>query len=165
MDALRGTFSLAIFDLAARKALCAIDRFGIQTLCYAEPAPGLLVFGSTTDAVRAHPKVGASWETFCIEQLVSHAALVDPASEAFFYRTQSGVEVDLLLRLRGELLAFEMKLGLAVKDTRPMKTAMADLGVRRGYQVNAGDDLVALEKGVWVGGIRPIIEELGMRPA
>jgi hypothetical protein len=124
----------------------------------------LLGMGWTRASQLAHPKVGASWETFCIEQLVSHATLVDPASEAFFFRTQTGVEVDLLLRFRGELLAFEMKLGLTARDTRPMKTAMADLGIRRGYQVNAGEELVALEKGIWAGGIRQVIEAAGMRP-
>jgi len=124
----------------------------------------LLGMGWTRASQLAHPKVGASWETFCIEQLVSHAALVDPASEAFFFRTQSGVEVDLLLRLRGELVAFEIKLGLAVKNTGPMKAAMADLGIRRGYQVNSGEDFVALEKGLWVGGIRQVIEALGLVP-
>jgi hypothetical protein len=124
----------------------------------------LLGMGWTRAAQLAHPKIGASWETFCVEQLVSHAALVDPASEAFFYRTQTGVEVDLLLRFRGELLAFEVKLGLTAGDTRPMKTAMGDLGIRRGYQVNAGEELVALEKGIWVGGIRQVIEAAGMRP-
>ncbi len=124
----------------------------------------LLGMGWTRAALLAHPKVGASWETFCIEQLVSHARLVDPASEAFFFRTQTGVEVDLLLRLRGELVAFEVKLGLTVRDTRPMKSAMADLGIRRGYQVNAGEQFVPLEKGVWVGGLRQVIEALRMRP-
>jgi len=61
-------------------------------------------------------------------------------------------------------VAFEVKLGLAVRDTRPMKTVMADLGIRRGYQVNAGEDLVALEDGIWVGGLRQVIETLKMRP-
>lgn len=60
LDALRGSFSFAVIDLTAGKAFCAIDQFGVQTLCYAEPAPDLVVFGSTTDAVRAHPKVGAT---------------------------------------------------------------------------------------------------------
>ena len=121
----------------------------------------LLGMGWTRAAQLAHPKIGASWETFCVEQLIGHAALLDPASEAFFFRTRSGVEVDLLLRVRGELVAFEMKLGLSARDTRPMKAAMADLGIRRGYQVNAGEDLVELQDGIWVGGIRKVVEAMG----
>jgi asparagine synthase (glutamine-hydrolysing) len=59
-DQLRGAFSFAVIDLSRKEALCAIDRFGIQTLCYAQPGSDLIVFGSTTDAVRAHPGVGAT---------------------------------------------------------------------------------------------------------
>ena len=46
---LRGPCSFAIIDFVQRKALCAIDRFGIATMCYAEPAPGVIVFGSSSD--------------------------------------------------------------------------------------------------------------------
>ena len=59
-DRLKGDFSLAVLDRASERALLAIDRMGIQPLCYAHPAPGILVFGATTDTVRAHPAVGAS---------------------------------------------------------------------------------------------------------
>jgi asparagine synthase (glutamine-hydrolysing) len=62
-DVLRGSFSFALLDLAAEKSLFAIDRFGVQTLCYAQPTSDLIVFGSTTDTVRAHPKVGATIAT------------------------------------------------------------------------------------------------------
>jgi asparagine synthase (glutamine-hydrolysing) len=62
-DVLRGAFSFALVDIRAEKVFAAIDRSGIQTLCYAQPQAGLLVFGSTTDAVRAHPKVEATVTT------------------------------------------------------------------------------------------------------
>jgi asparagine synthase (glutamine-hydrolysing) len=57
---LRGSFALAVIDRDARRALLAIDRFGVHTMCYSQPRSGGIVFGSTTDAVRAHPAVGAS---------------------------------------------------------------------------------------------------------
>lgn len=56
LDRLHGPVSFAIVDLRNRSALMAIDRAGIQTLCYAETPSGL-VFGSTADSVRAHPAV------------------------------------------------------------------------------------------------------------
>lgn len=59
LDRLRGHFALAVVDPAAARALIAVDRFGVFGLCYAEPAPGALVFGTTTDAVRAHQGVAA----------------------------------------------------------------------------------------------------------
>jgi len=49
-----GSFSLAILDGAARKALLASDRMGTRSLCYAADARKL-VFGSTLDAISAYP--------------------------------------------------------------------------------------------------------------
>lgn len=57
---LQGPFSLAVIEPAAGRALIAIDRFGVRSMCYARGAAGGLVFGSTADAVRAHPAVGAT---------------------------------------------------------------------------------------------------------
>jgi len=57
---LRGSFALAVIDLDARRALLAVDRVGVHTMCYSQPKSGGIVFGSTTDTVRPHPAVGAS---------------------------------------------------------------------------------------------------------
>ena len=55
LQKLQGDFALAVIDVAAQRGLLAIDRSGIRTLCVSENAPGLLVFGTTTDSVRAFP--------------------------------------------------------------------------------------------------------------
>ncbi len=57
---LRGHFSLAVLAPRRGEGLLAIDRFGVEALCYAPLADGTIVFGSTADAVRAHPSVGAT---------------------------------------------------------------------------------------------------------
>jgi predicted AAA+ superfamily ATPase len=124
----------------------------------------LLGMGWTRAAQLAHPKVGASWETFCLEQLITHAKLADPASEAFFYRTQAGLELDLVLSVRGEQVAVEVKLGLTPRPTTSMELAMKDLGIRRGFQVNSSDTLEELRRGVFVGGLVPVMEALGLKP-
>lgn len=54
---LHGPFALAILEPASGVALLAIDRLGIQRLCFAPHAAGL-VFGSTCDSVTAHPAIG-----------------------------------------------------------------------------------------------------------
>lgn len=56
---LRGPFGLAIYDLALRRALLAVDRAGIQRLCYMPTQSGL-VFGASIDSVAAHPAVSAT---------------------------------------------------------------------------------------------------------
>lgn len=86
-------------------------------------------------ALLSHAKVGASFETFCIEQIVSLARLTDPTCEAFFWRTHAGAEVDLLLRLRGELVPIEVKLGRSLPDTRGLQQCMEDLNLKRGFVV------------------------------
>jgi len=59
-DHLAGAFSLSVLDGQAKRLLLAIDRTGVHTLCYASVTGGGLVFGTTTDCVRAHPAVGAT---------------------------------------------------------------------------------------------------------
>ena len=57
---LHGAFALAILDPENKLALLAIDRIGIQPMCYSRAASGTLVFGSTTGSVRNHPAVKTS---------------------------------------------------------------------------------------------------------
>lgn len=56
-DVIGGTFAFALLDLRHGAALCAIDRMGVHNLCWTQLSAGGVVFGSTTDAVRAHPAV------------------------------------------------------------------------------------------------------------
>ncbi|MGH7929910.1 MAG: asparagine synthetase B family protein, partial [Candidatus Binatia bacterium] len=56
---LRGSFSLGILHPLEQTVLLAVDRMGIQPLCYSIAADGTLVFGSSADAVRHHPVIDA----------------------------------------------------------------------------------------------------------
>jgi len=64
------------------------------------------------EALLAHPVAGASWEGLAIESLMAAAPI---GTEAFFFRTAVGAEIDLLLRRPGERRpwAIEIKRGLA----------------------------------------------------
>jgi predicted AAA+ superfamily ATPase len=74
------------------------------------------------EAVLAHPVAGGSWEGLAIESLIAAAPNV---TEAFFFRTAAGAEIDLLLKLPGQRLpwAIEVKRGLAPKIERGFHTA------------------------------------------
>jgi uncharacterized protein len=109
-----------------------------------------------------HPKVGVSYETFCIEQLVHHALLADPTSEAFFVRTQTGLEVDLLLKLRGKLVPIEIKLGTAVPNTRGLHTLQADLSLAHGYVVTSGDAVVPLSPSITMAPLTEVMARLSI---
>ncbi len=60
LDYLHGPFILAIIDHNKNEALLAIDRIGIQRLCYGQTTQGGLIFGSTADAVRQHPAMDST---------------------------------------------------------------------------------------------------------
>lgn len=108
----------------------------------------------------SHPKVGASFETFCIEQLINLARLEDPAAEAYFFRTQTGVEVDLLLKLRGELIPIEIKLSLTSQSIQNLGRAMGYLGLKRAFIVHMHEGFAEIRKGVWAGSLSRIMSHL-----
>ena len=65
---------------------------------------------STHDDLVAQPWVGASWEGYVIEQVLSSLAAAGRRHDACFFRTSDGHELDLLIDLDGERWAFEIKL-------------------------------------------------------
>ena len=73
----------------------------------------------------AHPKLGASWEGFALEQVL---ALLGTRS-AYFWATHGGAELDLLVTVGGRRYGFEFKVGEAPGATRSMRVALADLGL------------------------------------
>jgi asparagine synthase (glutamine-hydrolysing) len=83
LDALAGDFAIAVIDETNRKALLAIDRFGIRTLSYAAPTSGPLVFGSTVDSVAGHPAVGSTIRSQSIFDYVNFVDRI-PAPHAIF---------------------------------------------------------------------------------
>ena len=72
-----------------------------------------------------HPKVGASWEGFAIEQAL-HA--VNPA-ESYFWATHSGAEIDLFFVQRGKRYGIEAKYSEAPHITRSMENSLEALGL------------------------------------
>jgi predicted AAA+ superfamily ATPase len=80
---------------------------------------------------------GASFEGMVIEELAALAAqhLVRP--EFFFWRTQAGAEVDLLIVEGRRILPIEIKLGAAINHhaVAGLRQCMKDLGLRRGWVI------------------------------
>jgi hypothetical protein len=59
------------------------------------------------DALLGHPKVGASWEGFAMDQVVSRLGAAQ--DECYFWGLHSGAELDLLVVRGGRRLGFEVK--------------------------------------------------------
>jgi predicted AAA+ superfamily ATPase len=85
--------------------------------------------------IQSHPKLGASWEGFALEQVLS---ILD-AGDAYFWATHSGAELDLLLTIGGRRIGFEFKYGDAPGRTRSMISALHDLKLDRLVIVYPGD--------------------------
>jgi predicted AAA+ superfamily ATPase len=96
--------------------------------------------------LEGHPKLGAAWEGFVIEELLE---LVGERS-AYFWATQSGAELDLLLLLDGARYGVEVKYGDAPGITKSMRVALEDLGLRQLFVVYPGRKAYNLDKKVAV---------------
>ncbi len=113
------------------------------------------------EAVFGHPIVGASWEGFAIENIVSVAP---EGAQANFYRTSNGAEIDLVLSLSGgERWAIEIKLGLAPKVAKGFHLAREDLKPTQSFVAYSGDERYGLGDGVEAIGLREICEMLASR--
>ena len=89
----------------------------------------------TPDELPLHPRYGASWEGFALEQtLIAHGG-----HEAYFYRTQRGAELDLLLVRRSQRFGFEFKCSDAPRTTKSMHIVADDLGLEHLWVVYPGE--------------------------
>ncbi len=92
----------------------------------------------TQDDILGHPIAGASWEGHVIETLIRTAP---SRTDAHFYRTLAGAEMDLVLDLPGgRRWAIEVKRGLAAKTTKGFHNAVEDLKPERAFVVHSGED-------------------------
>ena len=88
----------------------------------------------TLEALLTHPRSGASWEGFALEQVLRLGA----PDEAYFWATHNGAELDLLMFKGGQRVGVEFKRADAPGVTRSMQIAMADLQLDRLYVVYPG---------------------------
>lgn len=117
----------------------------------------LLHIGSKDDLL-SHPVVGASWEGFCIENLL---ACAPRGVQAFFYRSSGGAEVDLLLLWpNGERWAIEIKRSTAPKVERGFHSACEDLQPARKLVVYPGQESYRLREDVHAVSLHALCQEL-----
>jgi len=92
----------------------------------------------------SHPKSGASWEGYVIEEVLR---VVEP-EEFYFWGTHGGAEVDLVLRKDGKMVGVECKRVDAPKLTPSMRAALSDLGLERITVIYPGKRRYALAERV-----------------
>lgn len=101
------------------------------------------------ETLLAHPVVGASWEGFVVENLLTNANAADAMVQAYFYRSNGGAEIDLLLAWPdGRLWAIEVKRSLTPKLERGFHAACADLKPERRFVVYPGSERYRLAEDI-----------------
>jgi hypothetical protein len=105
-------------------------------------------------SLQGHPKLGASWEGFAIEQILSAVGTRD----AYFWSTHSVAELDLLLLAGGKRYGFEFKYGDAPGRSRSMAIAAEDLGLERIWVVYPGKGRYDLSERASVEPLEGILE-------
>ena len=99
---------------------------------------------STLPELLVHPRCGASWEGFALEQVLRLAT----PDEAYFWATHQGAELDLLMLKGRQRVGVEFKRADAPKVTPSMRIAMHDLKLDALYVVYPGAHRFSLADGV-----------------
>ncbi|MBK8976324.1 MAG: DUF4143 domain-containing protein [Planctomycetes bacterium] len=111
----------------------------------------------TKAALESHPKLGASWEGFALEQLLR----LTGERDAYFWATHAGAELDLLLFAGGRRYGVELQYGDALRITRSMRVAIANLLLDHLFVVQPGRESHPLCRGIDAVSIRELEPRLG----
>jgi len=98
-----------------------------------------------------HPKLGASWEGFALEEILQ----AQQPDQSWFYAVHSGSELDLLMEIGGRRIGVEFKRADAPHAMRSMHLAIADTKLDELWVVYPGTRTYALDKKITV---RPLVE-------
>ncbi|HVC10318.1 MAG TPA: ATP-binding protein [Burkholderiales bacterium] len=109
----------------------------------------LLNIGSAEE-LDAHPTRGASWEGFVTEDILRRERIARPGSQGYFWRTQAGAEIDLLLDRGDARVAIEIKAGRggAPRTLRVLREALPDVGAQRAWIVDQAPGTELLAPGI-----------------
>lgn len=100
----------------------------------------------------AHPRAGASFEGFVIEQVLR---TLTPA-QAYFWASHGGAELDLFFLHNGKRWGVEVKFSEAPTPTRSMRTAIHDLALDHLFVIYPGEHRYAVEKDITMWPVRGI---------
>jgi predicted AAA+ superfamily ATPase len=112
----------------------------------------------TWNDVVGHPVVGPSWEGFVIENLVAAAG---ERWTPYFYRTEDGAEIDLLLERAGRpAIAVEVKRASAPDAGKGFRLATDDLKIKKRYVAYPGGEHYPMGGGVMAAPLADLVAEL-----
>ncbi|HJX32023.1 MAG TPA: ATP-binding protein [Thermodesulfobacteriota bacterium] len=98
--------------------------------------------------VLLHPKLGASWEGFALEEAIKTVRLKE--DEAFFWGVHAAAEIDLVFQKKGGLYGVEVKYGQAPNLTQSMRSALKELSLKHLWIIYPGKESYFLDRNVTV---------------
>jgi len=128
MDMLKETFMVRILPAYAANVKKRLIK---SPKCYVRDTGimhGLLSIDSH-DVLYGHPAYGHSWETFAVEQIMATAA----DWNAYYYRTSTGNEVDMILERGQRRIAVECKASTSPEVSRGLRQALEDLEITEAW--------------------------------
>ncbi len=108
-------------------------------------------------SVQGHPKLGASWEGFALEQVIQ--IYQAEMAECFFWGTYANAELDLLIMQGDKKTAFEFKYTSTPKVTRSMHSALENLELDAITIVYPGNNTYSLLENIRVTNLLHLIQE------
>lgn len=107
--------------------------------------------------VLSHPKLGASWEGFALEEVIK--ALGIREDEAFFWGVHTGAELDLVFQKKGRLYGIEIKYTHMPSITPSMRSAIAELSLKHLWVVYPGSETYKLDRNITVTPLKNIYKQ------
>jgi predicted AAA+ superfamily ATPase len=116
----------------------------------------------TLNDLEGHPKLGASWEGFVLQQLIRQVKA--RPDECFFWATHAGAELDLFIVRGRQRLGFDIKRTSSPQVTPSMRSAINDLNLKSLNVIHAGEKTFQLDKKVRAIGFVNLLDDLDALP-
>ncbi len=123
--------------------------------------PGILhVFLNviTKNDLLAHPKLGASWEGFILNQIIQISRA--HKEECYFWATHAGAELDLLIVRGRKRIGYEIKFTSSPKITNSMRIALDTLKINQLFVIHAGDKSYQMAEKIYAIAAKNILKEV-----
>ena len=98
-----------------------------------------------------HPKLGASWEGFALEQTIGHFNLAE--EDVYFWGVHTGAELDLVFQKRGKLWGVEVKYNESPTRTKSMLSAIEELSLEHLWVIYPGNAKYKIDKSITAVGL------------
>ncbi|MFW5782087.1 MAG: ATP-binding protein [Candidatus Muiribacteriaceae bacterium] len=99
---------------------------------------------------------GASWEGFVIEQIIRNLSF---NTDYYYYRTQTGNEIDLILKKGNNITAVEIKLSMSPKVSKGLKISLDDIQADQAFIIYPGDKDYRVAENVEVVSLESFIRD------